>query len=86
MPATEAQLKSIVTICLCVTLHHRWAMESLEDRLVGHDAQAVWTPEYTTRRELWGKTGRKVDPTGQRPDGRPIINLADVKRRVMRAA
>ena len=34
------------------------------------------------RRELWGKTGRKVDPTGQRPDGLPFVDVDEVKRRL----
>jgi N-acetyl-anhydromuramyl-L-alanine amidase AmpD len=84
VPATEAQLASIVTIVLCLFIHHRWAFASLDERVVGHDAQAVWTPESTKRRELWGKTGRKVDPTGQRADGQRIIDVGDVRRRVAR--
>ena len=82
VPATAPQLASIVSICLCVFFYHRWPVASAGERIVGHDAQAVWTPQYTTRRELWGKTGRKVDPTGQRGDGRAIIDIAEVKRRV----
>jgi N-acetyl-anhydromuramyl-L-alanine amidase AmpD len=82
VPVTAPQLASIVALCLGLVRHHHWAIESLDDRLVGHDEQAVWTPQYTTRRELWGRTGRKVDPTGLRPDGRPIIDLAEVKRRI----
>ena len=86
VPATEAQVASIISICLCVFIHHRWEFKTVDERIVGHDAQAIWTPDSTPRRELWGRTGRKVDPTGQRPDGRPIINLAEVKRRLTRAA
>jgi N-acetyl-anhydromuramyl-L-alanine amidase AmpD len=80
--ATDAQLASIVRICAAVFCHHQWGIASLETRIVGHDAQATWTAAYTPRRELWGKTGRKVDPTGQRPDGRPIIDVRDVRRRI----
>ena len=82
VPATPAQLASIVTICLCVFLHHRWANESARERIVGHDVEAVWTSADTARRELWGKTGRKVDPTGLRADHVPVIDVADVRRRV----
>jgi hypothetical protein len=88
VPATEAQLASIARICAAVIHHHAWALyrgDSLEQRIVGHDAQAVWTPGYTKRRELWGTLGRKVDPTGQRPDGRPIIDLVELRQRVKRA-
>jgi hypothetical protein len=50
---------------------------------VGHDEQAIWTPEYTPVRALWGKVGRKVDPTGRRPDGQPIINLPAMRARIL---
>jgi len=80
--ATEVQLASIAALCAAVIRHHHWVNQSLDDIVVGHDEQAVWTAAYTTRRELWGTLGRKVDPTGQRPDGRPIIDLADLRTRI----
>lgn len=80
--ATDAQLSSIVRICAAVSRHHHWDPKSLEPRIVGHDAEAIWTASYTKRRELWGMLGRKVDPTGQRADGRPIIDVAGVRRRI----
>jgi hypothetical protein len=49
---------------------------------VGHDAQAIWTAAYTARRSLWGKTGRKVDPTGRRADRRAIISIEEVRYRI----
>jgi N-acetyl-anhydromuramyl-L-alanine amidase AmpD len=88
VPATEAQLASITRVCAAVIRHHGWALyrgDSLDERIVGHDAQAVWTLAYTKRRELWGTLGRKVDPSGQRPDGRPIIDLVDLRQRLLRA-
>ena len=85
VPATEAQLSSIVALGAEIVRHHGWAFESDADRaarVVGHDAQAIWTAAYTTRRELWGRTGRKVDPTGRRADRRAIISLEDVRTRI----
>ncbi|HEY5218539.1 MAG TPA: N-acetylmuramoyl-L-alanine amidase [Gemmatimonadaceae bacterium] len=82
VPATAPQLASIVAICAALFRHHAWNTASLDARMVGHDRQAVWTAAYTARRELWGRLGRKVDPTGQRKDGRPIVGLAEVKARV----
>jgi hypothetical protein len=35
-----------------------------------------------TERQLAGKLGRKVDPTGQRPDGTPIVSVPDVRARL----
>jgi hypothetical protein len=31
---------------------------------------------------LWGTLGRKVDPTGRRADGRPIVDVAEVRRHI----
>ncbi len=84
--ATEAQLTSITTLCAALHRFHGWTSDSPSDdgarRIVGHDQEAIWTPAYTDRRELWGTVGRKVDPTGRRADGRPIIDLAEISRRV----
>jgi N-acetyl-anhydromuramyl-L-alanine amidase AmpD len=84
--ATERQLASIVRVCAAVFHHHLWRCSSVAEiraRILGHDEQAVWTAAYTSRHELWGQLGRKVDPTGQRADGRPIIGVGDVARRVL---
>jgi hypothetical protein len=94
VPATEAQVAAIVEICAAILRNHGWDTE--EDgsaRIVGHDAQAVWTPAYTRAagisdergRALWGQLGRKVDPTGVRRDGRPIIDINQVRAGAARA-
>jgi N-acetyl-anhydromuramyl-L-alanine amidase AmpD len=88
VPATEKQLASITAVCASVIRHHGWIIDEpseLDQRIVGHDAQAVWTPAYTSRRQLWGTLGRKVDPTGQRADGCSIIDLVELRQRVKRA-
>lgn len=82
VPATEPQLAAIVSICAAVVRHHNWSLDSLDTRIVGHDQQAIWTPAYTDRRDLWGHLGRKLDPTGRRPDGKPIVDVAEVRKRV----
>ena len=69
VPATEAQLTAIATLSAALMRSHGWH-------------QAIWTPQYTGRRALWGQLGRKVDPRGQRPDGRAIIDLADMRSRI----
>ena len=56
-------------------------------RVVGHDTEAIWNPATTRAagmsdergRQLWGRGGRKVDPTGVRKDRVPIINVAQVR-------
>jgi len=59
----------------------------------GHDEEAVWTQAYTRAaglsdekgRALWGRLGRKVDPTGVRKDRRPIIDINEVRAAVAAA-
>ncbi|MDB4874268.1 MAG: hypothetical protein JWM41_714 [Gemmatimonadetes bacterium] len=82
VPATDRQLASIAAICVALMRHHRWTLPSVPHGIAGHDEQAIWTPAYTSQRALWGTTGRKVDPTGQRPDHKKIIDLNDVRRSI----
>ena len=79
--ATEQQLDAIARVCTAVCRYHQWVTPVL----VGHDEQAIWTALYTTTRALWGTPGRKVDPTGMRTDGKKIIDLADIRRRMSAA-
>ena len=85
VPATGPQLASIDKVCAAVLRHHQWPLRSPADlraRIVGHDEEAIWTPAHTARSELWRRLGRKADPTGSRPDGRPIIDTAGVRERM----
>jgi hypothetical protein len=93
VPATQAQLEAIIATCVALFRFHGWtldSLDSLDSRLTGHDSQAVWTPSYTraaglsdeTGRALWGRLGRKVDPTGVRKDRRPIIDVNQVRAAV----
>lgn len=93
VPATPAQVEGIVATCVALFRFHHWTLDTLDSRLTGHDAQAVWTQSYTrvaglsdeTGRALWGRLGRKVDPTGVRKDGRPIIDVNQVRAAVAAA-
>ena len=89
--ATAAQMDSIVRLIGKLFRQHGWGDTTAG--IVGHDKQAIWTPA-TTRdagmsdergRLLWGRGGRKVDPTGVRKDRVPIINVAEVRARVVDA-
>jgi N-acetyl-anhydromuramyl-L-alanine amidase AmpD len=80
--ATDAQLASVTAICIALMRHHGWTNDTVLARIVGHDAQAVWTKDYTSNQSLWGTLGRKVDPTGQRPDRKPILDVGEIRRRV----
>ncbi|HVT39894.1 MAG TPA: N-acetylmuramoyl-L-alanine amidase [Gemmatimonadaceae bacterium] len=94
IPATSAQMRAITATCVALFRFHGWTLNSFDaGGLVGHDAEAIWTPA-TTRAAgltdergiaLWGKTGRKVDPTGVRRDGQSIIDIGKVRRSVAAA-
>jgi N-acetyl-anhydromuramyl-L-alanine amidase AmpD len=87
VPATPVQTDAIVELCTALFHYHSWTRSDVRQRIVGHDAQAIWTLEQTRlagipdgkARLLWGKLGRKVDPTGQRRDGRKILDVEDVR-------
>jgi hypothetical protein len=80
--ATQPQLSSIISLCTALWRCHDWPADMVGTRIVGHDEQAIWTPAYTQERALWGRLGRKVDPRGRRPDGRPIMDLTQLKHRI----
>ena len=82
VPVTQVQLGSVIALCAALVRHHGWGAGTLGRRIVGHDGQAVWTPRYTRRKQLWGKLGRKADPTGLRTDGVPILSVPQVRARV----
>ena len=81
--ASPAQLDALIEVCVALCLFHRWPA----DCITGHDVEAIWTKAGTRAagipdaraQALWGKTGRKVDPTGVRADGVPIIHLREVR-------
>jgi N-acetyl-anhydromuramyl-L-alanine amidase AmpD len=87
VPATRAQVDTIIDVCVALFRYHGWGDNLVGTRIVGHDAQAIWTLEQTRLagipdgkgRYLWGKLGRKVDPTGQRRDGRKILDVEEVR-------
>jgi len=93
VPATRAQLDAIIATCVALFRFHRWRPDDVAVRIQGHDAQAIWTKEYTRAAGLtdaagqprWGTLGRKVDPTGVRKDGRPIIDVNQVRAAVAAA-
>lgn len=87
VPATRSQVDRITQLCAALFHYHRWDVTQVRNRIVGHDAQAIWTLEQThlagipdgKGRLLWGKLGRKVDPTGQRRDGKKILDVEEVR-------
>lgn len=81
-PAAPTQLEAMIGVTVALFRFHRWGAKEAEARIHGHDEQAIWTVAYTKNAKLWGKTGRKVDPTGERKDGRKIIDLAAFRAEV----
>jgi hypothetical protein len=77
--AGKAQMESIIGICALVAEFEGWTAEAIADRIVGHDSEAIWTPDTTSDRRKWGTLGRKLDPTGTRLDGCPVIDLINVR-------
>ncbi len=88
--ATSAQRDAVTAIVVALFRFHRWPISGIERRIVGHDAQAIWTPDNTRAagmsdahgKTLWTHLGRKVDPTGTRADHQPILSVKDITQRV----
>src|SRR5690242_19410571 len=47
VPATPAQVAAIIKLCAALFRYHRWQDTEVRSRIVGHDAQAIWTLEQT---------------------------------------
>lgn len=73
-PVTQQQFNSMVSDVVKIFNGHGWKKADVERRIVGHDEVAVYGPEHTKNRRLWGKLGRKIDPTGY-DKTRPVINM-----------
>lgn len=58
------QLESMIEDTARIFRGHGWKKADVEKRIVGHDEMAIYGPQHTTNKALWGKLGRKVDPTG----------------------
>jgi N-acetyl-anhydromuramyl-L-alanine amidase AmpD len=82
--ATAEQVNAIVQCCRALFAYHGWPTSEVRRRIVGHNEQAIWAKANTNARGLWGRGGRKIDPKGDRRDGRPILDVAEVRRRVAR--
>jgi murein L,D-transpeptidase YcbB/YkuD len=74
-PATKKQLDAMIEDTARMFRFHHWPLTDVNRRIRGHDEEAIFTRANTPKRpDLWGKLGRKIDPTGLLP-GRKIINL-----------
>jgi N-acetyl-anhydromuramyl-L-alanine amidase AmpD len=82
VPATPAQVESIVRLCAVLVPTLGLRPLALGPAVTGHDQEAIWSASNTQDARLWGRGGRKVDPTGVRKDGNPIIDVSAVRAQV----
>lgn len=83
--ATREQFASLCHDVAALFILNGWHAADVATRIRGHDAEATWDKTNApNERKKWGKLGRKVDPTGVRPDGQPIVSLALVRVEVCR--
>jgi murein L,D-transpeptidase YcbB/YkuD len=75
IPATKKQLDAMIEDTARMFRFHKWPIIDVNRRIRGHDQEAIFTRANAPKRpDLWGKLGRKIDPTGLLP-GQKIINL-----------
>lgn len=76
---TELQFDAMAADCAVIYRAAGWSVDALEVRIVGHDEKAIFNPRSNpTRKALWGKLGRKSDPTGFDP-ANPVIDLGRLR-------
>ena len=61
---TDKQFESMVQDTVRIFRYHKWKAADVTTRIVGHDERAIYGKENTSNKSLWGKLGRKIDPTG----------------------
>lgn len=71
--ATRQQVDAVLGLLAYLFYLHGWS-ESERWRIVGHDTEAVFPAGHARA----GQRGRKIDPTGSRPD-RPVLSVAEVR-------
>lgn len=78
--ATPDQLAAMMEDTIRLFRKVGWPGDEVARRLFGHDEQAVYSKrKYPNRPDLWGKLGRKQDPTGTRQDGVKVIDMDKVR-------
>jgi hypothetical protein len=62
---TLEQLDALTTDIAIIFRAAGWSPDDVDDRIVGHDSRAIFNPRDNPKEpQLWGKLGRKIDPTG----------------------
>lgn len=71
--ATTEQFTAIAVDAAVIARYHQlrgdpgWETSNIAYWLTGHEDWAIFGPESTPNKALWGKLGRKHDPTGDNP-------------------
>lgn len=77
-----ATKKCVESMCEDVTRifrYHGWPAVEIPERIIGHDEKAIFNKkDNPTRPDLWGKLGRRIDPTGHDAKS-PIINIESMQ-------
>lgn len=82
IPATQRCVDTMIEDSVRFFYLMKWPAVDVERRIIGHDREAIFNKkDNPTRPDLWGKLGRRIDPTGFNPQ-RPIIDLKAYRRTV----
>lgn len=77
-PVTKKQFESMLEDTARLFRYEKWTVASIATRLVGHDEEAIFSPESTRNKALWGKLGRKIDPTGF-DKAKPVLSMVKAR-------
>jgi N-acetyl-anhydromuramyl-L-alanine amidase AmpD len=70
---TTEQFTAICVDAAVIARYHQlrgdkgWGLENINYWITGHEDWAIFSPDSTSNKSLWGKLGRKHDPTGENP-------------------
>lgn len=79
IPATKKCLESMYEDAARIFLFHGWPLAEIPARIIGHDEKAIFNKkDNPTRPDLWGKLGRRIDPTGYNHQ-KPIIDIEQMQ-------
>jgi hypothetical protein len=79
---TLEQLDALTTDIAIIFRAAGWSPDDVDDRIVGHDSRAIFNPRDNPKEpQLWGKLGRKIDPTGFNVSD-PVIDMGQLREGV----
>lgn len=75
----DQQFTSLVYDAAVICRYHGWTEADLDRVIVGHNEKAIFNPrDNPTRKDLWGKLGRKIDPIGTNPN-HPVLSIVSTR-------